>query len=253
MPTGPWRVLGASVSGTSHQQSGQACQDAHGWRISPHGILVAAVADGAGSTPLGGTGARVAADAAIEAACSGFTNPSKLEEQTGKDLLFLALEAARRAVVEAASRQEHPIGDLASTLILAVAGENFVAAIQVGDGAVVMEDDQQQMSALTRPQRGEYANETNFLTSNEYLSCAQAVVRPATPRSLALFSDGLQMLALDLQPCQPHIPFFSPLFQFVRAVTDEGEAQQQLTSFLCSPRVTGRTDDDLTLLVAACG
>lgn len=253
MPIGPWRVLGASVSGTSHQQNGQACQDAHGWRVSPHGLLVAAVADGAGSTPLGGVGARVAADTAIEAACSVFTHPTRLEEQQGKELLLSALESARRAVVEAASKQEHPIGDLASTLILAVAGSDFVAAIQVGDGAVVVEDDHEQMIALTRPQRGEYANETNFLTSADYLSCAQAVVWQGKPRSLALFSDGLQMLALDMQPCQPHIPFFSPLFQFVRAATDENEAQQQLTSFLCSPRVTGRTDDDLTLLVAACG
>jgi hypothetical protein len=214
---------------------------------------VAAVADGAGSTSLGGVGARVAADAAIETACSGFTNPSKLEEQQGKELLLRALEAARQAVVEAASNQEHPVGDFASTLILAVAGDNFVAAIQVGDGALVVEDDQQQMIALTKPQRGEYANETNFLTSAEYLSCAQAVVWQGNPRSLALFSDGLQMLALDMQPCQPHVAFFSPLFQFVRAVTDDGEGQQQLTSFLCSPRVTERTDDDLTLLVAACG
>ena len=253
MPFGPWRVLGASVSGTSHQQNGQACQDAHGWRVSPHGILVAAVADGAGSTSLGGIGARVATDAAIEVACSSFTNLSKLEEQQGKELLLRALEAARRRVAEAASKQEHPLGDLASTLILAVAGDSFVAAIHVGDGAVVVEDDQQQMIALTKPQRGEYANETNFLTSAEYLSCAQAVVWQGKPRGLALFSDGLQMLALDMQPCQPHVAFFSPLFQFVRAVTDEGEGQQQLMSFLCSPRVTGRTDDDLTLLVAACG
>jgi serine/threonine protein phosphatase PrpC len=253
MPISQWRVLGASVCGTSHQQNGQACQDAHGWRLSRHGILVAAVADGAGSTPLGGLGARVAADAAIAAACSGFTNPSRLEEQQGKELLIPTLEAAHRAVAEEAARQDHPIGDLASTLILAVAGSDFVAAIQVGDGAAVVEDDHEQMIALTRPQRGEYANETNFLTSAEYLSCAQAVVWKGTPRSLALFSDGLQMLALDMQPCQPHIPFFSPLFQFVRAVTDESEGQQQLTSFLCSPRVTGRTDDDLTLLLAACG
>jgi len=253
MPISQWRVLGASVCGTSHQQNGQSCQDAHGWRLSRHGILVAAVADGAGSTPLGGLGARVAADAAIAAACSGFTNPSRLEEQEGTELLISALEAARRAVEEEAAKQNHPIGDLASTLILAVAGSDFVAAIQVGDGAAVVEDDHEQMIALTRPQRGEYANETNFLTSAEYLSCAQAVVWKGTPRSLALFSDGLQMLALDLQPCQPHIPFFLPLFQFMRAVTDESEGQQQLTSFLCSPRVTGRTDDDLTLLLAACG
>jgi len=37
------------------------------------------------------------------------------------------------------------------------------------------------------------------------------------------------------------------------ALKREAEAQEQLSSFLRSPRVTGRTDDDLTLLLAACG
>jgi len=50
---------------------------------------------------------------------------------------------------------------------------------------------------------------------------------------------------------EPHQPFFSPLFRFVAQVTDETVAQEELMEFLQSPRVTQRTDDDLTLLLAA--
>lgn len=253
MPNGPWRVLGASVPGTSHQHSGKSCQDAHSWRVSAAGILVAAVADGAGSAAFSEIGARTAADTAVQAAVSGITTLHNMEEQSGTKLLTSVLESARAAVEQAAEKENHPVADLASTLIVVIAGGGFVAAAQVGDGAAVIEDGQGQILALTKPQRGEFANETNFLTSAEYLSCAQFVVWHGIPRSVALFSDGLQMLALDMQPYQAHVPFFTPLFGFVRASSDEAEAQEQLSSFLRSPRVTGRTDDDLTLLLAACG
>ncbi|MBC8229713.1 SUMF1/EgtB/PvdO family nonheme iron enzyme [bacterium] len=59
-----WKVLGASVRGTSHTKSGQPCQDAHAWVKLPDGTLVAAVSDGAGSAAL----AEVGADSAVKAA-----------------------------------------------------------------------------------------------------------------------------------------------------------------------------------------
>jgi serine/threonine protein phosphatase PrpC len=64
-----WRVVGASVVGTAHEKTGQPCQDAHGWRILPDNVLIAAVADGAGSAALGEIGAQVAVRAVL--GCSG--------------------------------------------------------------------------------------------------------------------------------------------------------------------------------------
>ena len=57
-----WQATAASVRGTSHEKTGQPCQDAHRWEILPGAILVAAVADGAGSASLGDMGAQVGAD-----------------------------------------------------------------------------------------------------------------------------------------------------------------------------------------------
>jgi len=51
-----WR-LAASVRGKP-RESGQLCQDAHHWEKLPEGVLVAAVADGAGSATLGKWGYR---------------------------------------------------------------------------------------------------------------------------------------------------------------------------------------------------
>jgi hypothetical protein len=60
-------------------------------------------------------------------------------------------------------------------------------------------------------------------------------------------TDGLQLVAFDLATGVPHAPFFAPFFSFVAG---DGEVAQ-LTEFLGSERVAERTDDDVTLAVAA--
>jgi hypothetical protein len=58
------------------------------------------------------------------------------------------------------------------------------------------------------------------------------------------------MLALETSGGKPYAPFFSPMFKFVADVTNPTEAQEQLVAFLRSERISTRTDDDLTLLLA---
>ena len=66
---------------------------------------------------------------------------------------------------------------------------------------------------------------------------------------LALFSDGLQMLALKMPQGTPHPTFFSPLLGLL-ATTPLGQATKHLQGFLQSPRVAEKAEDDLTLLLA---
>ena len=247
-----WRVVSASVPGTSHERRGQPCQDAYYWKILPEDVLVAAVADGAGSASLGEVGATVAAQTAVETVCSHNVKLRSLsDDEDWQSLGTNALKAALMAVeAEAFSRQVN-IRDLATTLILVIATPEIVAAVQVGDGAAVVGDSQENIVALTAPQSGEYINETTFLVSPDAVETAQVSVWQGNTAYIALFSDGLQALALKMPECTPHTPFFSPLFRFVKAITDETKAQEQLVTFLRSPRVTERTDDDLTLLLSS--
>jgi serine/threonine protein phosphatase PrpC len=246
-----WRVVAASVRGTSHEKTGQPCQDVHNWDIVPPGALVAVVADGAGSAAQGELGADVAARAVVEMICSDRAMPPWPDDDPGWQLLLTnALKAARMAVEAEAAAHEVTVWDLATTLIVVVATPELVAAAQVGDGAAVVGDSEGNMIALTAPQSGEYINETTFLISPDALDKAQVTVWRGTPTHLAVLSDGLQMLALQMPDGTPHAPFFSPLFRFVTNATDEREAEEQLTAFLRSPRVTERTNDDLTLLLA---
>lgn len=254
-----WRVVAASVCGTRHEKLRQLCQDAHYWEILPEGVLVAAVADGAGSAALGKIGAIVAAQTAVETICSKEAMPRSCfagatltpeDEQSCQALLTKALVVAKTAVeAEAVACQMKP-RDLATTLIVAIATPTFIAVAQVGDGVAVAANSQGDLVALTTPQSGEYINETIFLVSPNALDAAQINLWRGTPANIALLSDGLQMLALDMNQGTPHVPFFSPLFNFMADVTDENEAKEQLVRLLRSDRIANRTDDDLTLLLA---
>lgn len=248
-----WQVVAASVRGRSHEKVGQLCQDAHHWEMLPEGVLVAAVADGAGSATLGKVGAIVAAQTAVETISLSLKDamPRTPENEQGWQLLLNnALVAAKTAVEAEAVACSMTARDLATTLIIVVATPKLIAAAQVGDGVAVASDEGN-LLALTMPQRGEYANETTFLVSPNALDKAQInVVWRKAITNIALLSDGLQMLALDMTEGKPHVPFFSPLFHFMADVTDETEAKEQLVAFLRSPRIAERTDDDLTLLLA---
>ena len=140
------------------------------------------------------------------------------------------------------------IRDLATTLLLAVAAPEATAVLQIGDGAVVGEDlAERTIMALSRPDTGEYANETVFLTMPGV--DPQVCIGPPV-RALAVFSDGLQRLALQMPEGIPHEAFFRPLFRFIDCECVE-DRSGELAGFLTEPRVASRTDDDITLLVGA--
>ena len=268
-----WLVVAASVKGTSHEEQDQPCQDAHYWRILPNGALIAAVADGAGSAPLGEVGAGLAVSTAVNClaeSVSGLKIVVGPEDDAIGQLLLAPMETAREALSTEAEKREVEPRDLATTLILLVATGEGIAVAQVGDGAAVAGEDQGNVVGVTVPQSGEYINETTFLTSTEALHAVQIGVWRGSAARGAIFSDGIQMLCLKMPEQVPHAPFFNPLFSFVSEIASDlhdetvaldppnnpgpndlvlKQAQEQLQTFLRSPSVIKNTTDDLTLLL----
>jgi hypothetical protein len=206
-----------------------------------------ALADGAGSAQRAGLGAETAVRAGLDALEAAY-----LQRSPGVDRLEClnsAFAAARRALGELALESGEPLRDFATTLMMAAAEPGRITAGQIGDGAIVAENPSGELGVLIAPQRGEYANETNFLTQDDALDCIRFFEGEGAHRSLAVMSDGLMRLALRLPSGEPHRPFFQPLFSFVAA--SDGTAAAQLEEFLASERVCARTDDDKALILAA--
>lgn len=273
-----WQIAAASICGTSHQRHGVPCQDAHAWEVLPSGAIVIAVADGAGSAVHSDRGSSIAVRAAMELLRDraddllallhhhpdGNGEPFELDEsieetdhdpqptptsplQTHAQAL---LDHVLQAIEREAEQENWLIADLATTLVAVIADDRTAIAIQVGDGAAIVNDTADQAIALTVPSNGEYANETTFVTSQAARDTLQISTWQGELTHLAVMTDGLQRLALSFPQAVPHQPFFRPLFQFIAQTADLGLACSKLENFLASPRVTDRADDDLTLFLA---
>jgi hypothetical protein len=244
METNAWRCLGSSVIGTSHQGSGRPCQDAHRWAVLPNGVLVAAVADGAGSAARAEEGSRRAVDASLD-----FLSRSLAEEDPATEESSLTLAQACVSHAEYELRQlGGSFEDFATTLIVLFAGNHFLAMAQVGDGSAVCSLAPDDLQVLTRPEHGEYINETTFLTSPGYAKKMHLSAIPsASVNAVAMMTDGVQCLAIKFADNSAHPPFFRSIFDFAGQPSSE---ESELSDFLSSPRVCEKTDDDKTLFIA---
>ncbi|MFN8424428.1 MAG: PP2C family serine/threonine-protein phosphatase [Anaerolineae bacterium] len=254
-----WRVAAATVVGSAHAAAGAEGQDAYSVRVRPDGVLVAAVADGAGSAPHGARGAAVAVAAAVGTLCEADLGRAGDDEDGAAHALAAALRAAGAAVVALADADGLALRDVACTLSCAVARADGALAAQVGDGLVVAVGEAREagrdgaLTPLSAPERGGYANETVFLTSPDAVEAAIASIQhlagPIT--AIALLTDGLLRLAMNMADRTPHPAFFTPLFRFASRAVDADAAASALATFLSGPRVRARSDDDLTLVLAA--
>ena len=138
---------------------------------------------------------------------------------------------------------------LACTLLVALAGDDWAAFAQIGDGVIVFNVDAGYELAFW-PDNGEYANTTRFLTDDDYRKHLRIEVVTRQVSELAVMTDGLQMLALDFKGARVHDRFFEPLFRTVRNNPNEEALRNSLLDFMDSKRVNERTDDDKTLLLA---
>ena len=158
--TFPIVVAGTTRIGRRHVAEGSHNQDSYQYRILPNQrTIVAAVSDGAGSAPRAKLGSFIAVRYAVATASDELSRKSTLQQA-----LKSGLKAAIEAIQKMADQDPvHQVESYHSTLILAAWTPQAVAAIQVGDGAAIVTN-QEGAKMLTIPQQGEYVNETYFIT-----------------------------------------------------------------------------------------
>jgi hypothetical protein len=248
-----WLVIGAAVQGLSHQKQGLPCQDAVMYRCLPGGILLVALADGAGSAINAELGAQATVQASVDWLLTSLESNRPVECCEWAGLIWETFRNARTALEQLSKEHGEPLRSFATTLTCLVAMPQRLVVGQLGDGAVVAVDEDGSLNTVTTVQRGEYANETNFLTQDDALELVAIQVIDEQVQALAVMSDGLTRLALKRPNNQPHPPFFKPLFSFVESsasLNDPAQANDTLVKFLASPRVCERTDDDKALVLA---
>ena len=257
MSMGGWRYVAASVIGTSHEKAGGTCQDANDCQIYalPAGekVLVAAVADGAGSAVCGGEGAASACRALLRL-ISEHLDSGKTVEQVTRDKVGTWIATIQSLLEEEAKTASRERRDFACTILGLLVGEAHAACFQIGDGVIVLADSEEHAYGhVFWPDRGEYANTTHFVTEDDAVERLQFASINRRIVEAALLSDGLQTIALNYQQQIAHGPFFRGLFAPLRTAEEgcSAELSASLVAFLASPRVNEKTDDDKTLVLAS--
>ena len=248
--TQSWHVVGASVRGTAHEKDNTPCQDAHDYRLLPNNTLLAAVADGAGSAERSAEGAALAVAEILDVVTSTINIQQPSTESEWHTVLTSAFAKTQHALTQLAEAEESPRKLFATTLTCAIATRQWLAVAQIGDGVAVAQDEAGELFLTLTPQRGEYANETAFLTMDQALDHVEIKIYHQPVQALVLMTDGLIRLAMNVSINTPHPPFFQPLLTFATQISSNTQAQDQLAGFLSSERVCARTDDDKTLVLA---
>jgi serine/threonine protein phosphatase PrpC len=157
------------------------------------------------------------------------------------------LHPVRQAVFEEAQERDGDANDFASTLLVIVAMPDRTIAAHIGDGAIVVDDGA--LRVLSWPEQGEYANMTVFLTTQHAVE--QARVYEIGPISrFALFSDGLQHIALDYATQDVFAPFIETMLKpLAPPEANRTNLEIALSAYLGSHAVNKRTDDDKTLVL----
>jgi Protein phosphatase 2C len=246
-----WRHIAQSLQGPSHLKDGTVCQDSNGVRLlgdGATGTLVACVSDGAGSAKFSDTGSTIACNAIIENAAAHFSEHNQFDGIAREDVLRWCEDARTRIQNEARSR-ECNCREFASTLCVVIAAPDCSVFFQIGDGAIIVRN-RGIYGVVFWPQSGEYANSTNFLTADDYQNRLEFVTITSPCSDVALFTDGLERLALRFDIQTPHGPFFDPLFRALRGANDLDGLNEGLRQFLASDSMQQRSDDDKTLILA---
>ena len=247
-----WKWIGKSIVGSSHTKNNKGCEDDIRYGLLPSqtgDVLICCASDGAGS-------ARYAAEASRLVTHAGF---DLLAEQvlSGREItegfLFAVAETLYERLQRKAGEEKVAIGEFSCTLLGCIVQPGKAAFFQIGDGAMVRDDGNGIWVPVWLPQNGEYQNSTNFLSDNSNLQHFKVTILHEAVSEIAIFTDGLQLLALNMELGCVHQPFFAGMFRWLRMVETEEEQnilQEKLAAYLESDLINSRTDDDKTLFLA---
>lgn len=154
----------------------------------------------------------------------------------------------------ASKKAADPLAKFATTTLGVIITPEWLVSWQIGDGVIVLRD-AQGYRAITTPAKGEYANQTHFLTGEGFSKKMQIFTERRNPKQaingVVLMTDGLERLAMQMQDNTPFAPFFDNLFTFAEnSQASWQERQAGLQNTLRSEAVNQRTDDDKTIMVA---
>jgi hypothetical protein len=252
-----WRVAHASAIGLAHINQNTECQDRLACRtVETAGegeVLIAVVADGAGSTTDGQIGAEVACEIFTEEVTDFLNSKNASLKSLNEDFGRRWISYFQEKIGVTAKKNKKELRDYASTLVGAVIGARAAVFYQIGDGGIVFSSSgaPQSYRFAIAPVEAEYVNVTDFVTDETAAERLRFELVEESIEDLILFSDGIYAVAVDYQNNRPHEPFLMPMIAPLRNGGEVNGLNEKLENFLASPKINEKTDDDKTIILAS--
>ena len=251
-----WRIAHASAIGLAHINQNTECQDRFACRTvktAEGEVLIAVVADGAGSTTDGQIGAEVACEVFAEEIVDFLNSKDASVKSLTADFGRRWISYFQQKIGETALENKKELRDYASTLVGAVIGAECAAFYQIGDGGIVFSASgaPESYRFAIAPVEAEYVNVTDFVTDETAAERLRFELVEEKIEDLILFSDGIYAVAVDYQKGAPHEPFLMPMIAPLRQGAAVNGLNQKLENFLASPKINEKTDDDKTIILAS--
>jgi hypothetical protein len=250
-----WRVFSASATGPRNVDQGTAGQDASHCLVSGD-VLVAVVCDGAGSAQEGRAGADFMARSLAEAISTAVHADHRLLELETEGsarletILRGAIETVRGGLADLAASGGLGLRDYSCTLVGCVASPDGGCLFHIGDGYAIVQGAGGE-SVLSQPENGEYADETYFVTDEDWREHLRLtpLAAPGAGCMIGLMSDGTAPFAVDRARSGFFRPFIDPVAAYLRDASAP-DGNEALRNLLESPRAGEISSDDKTLLLA---
>ncbi len=272
-----WASAFARCVGSDHLQSGAPCQD---WAMSrkfDNGDIAIALADGAGSSRFSHYGSSLTANRVsrlisehFEEAFGSYEARQVFKQRLVSQLQIDLYELSKLGIdLPDDEREKHSkpsradlllvpceLSDLSCTVLCVVVRGGRYIAFHVGDGVIGAEISRKgraRLKVLSKPDNGEFANETCFVTSRKAASTARLITgRISTARTLVtgfvLMSDGPEAALYNKRESQL-VSACSKLLSACR-VTEQSTMHAQLEKTLVNV-IAKKTSDDCSLAMMA--
>lgn len=249
-----WEIVGCSAIGTKHITGGTPCQDAVCYERISDQIIIGAVSDGMGSARRSDVGSKLAVQTALSQIKSTqcWLNQPKNDEGA-REIFQSVLGKVQAALKQKAENEGYSVEDLNCTLLAFIATPEWLAAMQVGDGLIVVRPKDENYRLLFMPDKGEHPNETTPVISSDALEEMQVCVKLDAYEFICVATDGIENISLvKSEKWRPFEGFFEPLEEKVMlSINSRERKQKEIEDYLNSEQINQKTNDDKTLLLCA--
>ena len=248
-----WNAAVDFRKGCPRKAQAEPCQDYGKVLKLKSDVIVSAVADGDCKARFSHIGARTAVRSAcntIRANIRSFQSVARNPNTHATTSTFEALlDSVQESLKSAAADHLAPIDDLATTLIVFIASPAGLAAMKIGAGFIVYRQSGRQYEFMFDPEKKENCIKNQYITQQNARDNMKIGAQDGLTEFVCASTNALEPLSIHSDGWRPHTPFFRPLDQCTALAEDDDEVHSNIRAFLRSKSLTGKVDNDCTLML----